>query len=124
MEQTVVNQVLWLNHPFHICAFSGSWRDVGGIYILSGICPVNGWWLAYYIGQTDSFRNRIPLHERWNEAVLRGATHVHAMEVPQAAQRALIERALIEAYQPPLNTQLRPPVSLADLFQPPHNPNW
>lgn len=112
-----MNEILWLDCPFQVCIFSGLWRDVGGVYIFSGIDHQNGWWEPLYVGQTDSFRNRIPPHERWEEAVLLGATHVHAMEVPQAALRAQLERELIAGYQPPLNTQLR---SLADWFQFPY----
>ena len=111
------DEVIWITYPFKVCDFGGSWNAVGGVYIFSGIDHQNGWWEPLYVGQTDSFRNRIPFHERWAEAVQLGATHVHATVVPQAAMRAAVERHLIEAYQPPLNIQFRS-LSLADFFRP------
>jgi hypothetical protein len=53
----------------------------------------------------------------WNLAVRLGATHVHAMEVEQEAERCAIEQELIGKFRPPLNTQHRLP-TLADLLFP------
>lgn len=83
-----------------------TWNDVGGIYIFAGPAQ-NGRWNAYYIGKCDSFKNRCPNHERWNEAIRLGATHVHALVVPLEANRQAIEQQLIAACQPPLNTHHR-----------------
>jgi len=80
----------------------GMWKDVGGVYIFSGV--KNNIWHAYYIGITDSFQDRHPNHERWEEAKCLGATHVHARGESQAAVRESIEKELIETYQPTLNT--------------------
>ena len=94
----------WNGYNFEIYPPNTQWNDVGGVYVFAGQAP-NGRWNAYYIGKCDSFRNRLPNHERWNEAVRLGATHIHAMTVSQEATRQAIEEALIQWAQPTLNTQ-------------------
>ena len=54
-----------------------------------------------------SLAERLPTHEKWSAAVRLGATHVHAIVVPLATTRDLIERQLIQAFQPLLNRQLK-----------------
>jgi len=98
--------VSWSGHEFHVVEHDANWNDVAGVYIFSGLNSQNRW-VAIYIGQTDSFRNRIPQHDQWTPAARLGATHVHAMTVPQATERDRIERLLIATYQPVLNTQLK-----------------
>ena len=95
----------WLAQEFTVYTPNINWNAVAGVYIFAGLTPQNQW-RAYYIGQAYSFQARIPSHERWFEAARLGATHVHAMAVSQPAIRDSIERALIQAYQPPLNTEL------------------
>jgi excinuclease UvrABC nuclease subunit len=99
-------QVTWLSHEFTMYSPNTEWNDVGGVYIFTGRNQ-EGLWVALYIGQTDSFRNRIPQHEKWNPAAQRGASHVHALVVPQEATRLAIEEELIRTYRPPLNDQLK-----------------
>ncbi len=100
------NTVRWLSYDFTVYTPTASWNDVAGVYIFTGVNNLNQW-VALYVGQTDSFRNRIPSHEQWSPAVRRGATHIHAMVVPLAATRDIVEGELIRAYHPPLNAQLR-----------------
>lgn len=100
------DKVTWQGHEFNIYAHDGNWNDIGGLYIFAGVTPQNKW-KAYYIGKAESFQSRIPSHERWNEAVRLGATHVHARAVSQEATRAQVEAQLIQSFQPPLNTQLK-----------------
>lgn len=100
------NKVRWLNYDFGIYRQDGPWKDIGGVYIFSGVNQDNIW-VPVYIGQADSFKNRMPCHERWPEAIKLGATNVHAMVVKNESERAQIERALIQAYQPRLNTRFR-----------------
>ncbi len=97
--------ILWESHKFHILRHNGAWLALPGIYIFCGFASDG--WVAYYIGQTDDFKVRIPSHEVWPEAVRLGATHVHARVVQEQANRDSIEAELIRAFQPPLNTQLR-----------------
>ncbi len=80
-----------------------TWNEVGGVYIFAGL-NAQGLWRPHYIGKAESFSNRLPGHERWEEAVQLGATHVHAMVVQEEATRAAIERELISAWRPSLNT--------------------
>jgi len=82
-----------------------TWNAVPGLYIFAHV--VGGYWNPLYIGQADDFAARIPNHERWNSALQRGVTHVHAAVVPLAANRDTWERRLIETHQPPMNEQLR-----------------
>jgi excinuclease UvrABC nuclease subunit len=112
--------VSWLDRPFEVCIFNGLWRDVGGVYIFTGLDPQHGWWEPFYVGETGSFRSRMLQHrtDKWIEAVRLGATHVHALEVPQEALRLNMERELIDAYNPPLNVQLRSRPSFPDLYRP------
>jgi len=97
----------WLTHEFTTYPRANTtWNNVAGIYIFSGITPQNQW-TPHYIGQCDSFENRIPSHEKWDKAQALGATHVHAMVVSKQADRDRIEKELIQAYQPHLNIQLK-----------------
>jgi predicted GIY-YIG superfamily endonuclease len=99
--------VNWGGNEFTVYTMDGTtWNDVSGVYIFAGT-EADGLWHAQYIGIADNFSNRLPNHERWAEARTRGATHVHALVVPQAATRQQIEQALIGHYQPYLNSHHR-----------------
>jgi len=99
-------QIKWLTYGFEVYdPETTTWNDVAGIYIFAGLTPKG--WRPFYIGQAESFKDRIPNHENWPAAVRLGATHVHARVVPLAANRDTIEEELIEAYQPALNVQLK-----------------
>ena len=97
--------VKWLAYDFTVHQKSEPWNNVAGIYIFAGV--KNNQWVPYYIGQCDSFQNRIPLHEQWDKALALGATHIHARVVPQASDRNRVEKTLIQSYDPDLNKQLR-----------------
>lgn len=99
-------EVTWLSYTFNVYLHDDNWADVAGIYIFCGINSKNQW-VAYYIGKTESFQDRIPSHKQWEQAVKLGATHAHAKMVSQAKDRDRIEEELIKAFQPRLNTQLR-----------------
>ena len=100
-------KVTWLTYDFDVYLKEGNWNDVGGIYIFVGTNPMNLLLFPIYVGKAESFKVRLPNHDRWAEAVRFGATHVHAMVVPQEANRQLIEAELIQCFQPPLNVQLK-----------------
>lgn len=88
---------------FQVLDLQAQWNPVPGIYIF---CKVeNGIWHPLYIGQTDNFSDRLPNHERRQEAIRSGASHIHARVVQNAAERDQIEKILIQTYNPPLNTQ-------------------
>lgn len=91
---------------FTVYNFDGIWNKVAGLYIFAYKTDATHWGAAY-VGQTDDFSSRIPNHEKWDSAVRHGATHVHALVVPQAATRDTWEKLLISNLQPPLNEQHR-----------------
>lgn len=82
------------------------WNKVAGLYIFS-FQESAGSWRALYVGQTNDFSARLPSHERLNEAVQRGATHIHALVVPQQQNQDAWESLLIRHLQPPLNDQMK-----------------
>jgi len=82
------------------------WNSVSGIYMFCALNQQNQW-EPLYIGQTDSFLSRLPNHEKWVASVSLGAQAVLATVIPTQASRDLIERQLIQHFQPLLNKQLR-----------------
>jgi len=102
-------RVEWLAYEFTVYPATGvTWGEAPGVYIFAGRDPQNQW-QAFYVGQTDSFRRRVPGHERWKAAAQLGATHVHARVEKQTLQREGIVRELIQAFRPPLNPEMTPP---------------
>ncbi|WP_324051243.1 GIY-YIG nuclease family protein [Aeromonas caviae] len=102
----MTNTVTWAGHDFGVYMPKSEWHDKAGIYIFAKI-EANGRWRALYIGQASSFSNRLSNHERWAEAVKKGATHIHARVITEQKQRDIIEEQLIKINQPPLNIQLK-----------------
>lgn len=92
----------WNGVELQILAKHSNWSKSAGIYIFAGV-NANQKWVALYIGQASSFADRIPNHERWEDAVKRGATHVHACIVTTQSERDSLEESLIRTFQPPLN---------------------
>ncbi len=90
---------------FTIYDSNENWNSVGGLYIFA--YSDGRYWRALYVGKADDFSARMPSHERLDEAVRLGATHIHAAVVPLAANREAWERMLIQHLQPPLNVQHR-----------------
>lgn len=96
--------VTWQGYDFKVLRPNANWADVPGVYIFAGVVGTK--WKAFYIGETDSFKNRpINGHEQSGAAARLGATHVHALVIKNAARRTQIEEALIAAFKPPLNRQ-------------------
>jgi excinuclease UvrABC nuclease subunit len=94
------------NLEFGIYQYLGQWNPVAGVYMFCRQ-ELNGSYTPLYIGQAQSFQDRLSRHEQWNPAVQKGASVVLAAVVPLQANRDLFERQLIQQYQPPLNQQLR-----------------
>lgn len=91
-------------YEFRRCYRGLSWNPLAGLYTFVA-------WPGYallYIGETGSFAARLPGHEVWPLARRQGAREIYAMPfVGTASERRTLERALIGAYMPPLNTQHR-----------------
>ena len=105
-------RVTWGEYELYVCPGPNetTWKDEGGVYVFAGLGTNDSGqsvWYAYYAGQTKSLAERLPNHERWDEAAGLGATHAHAVVVPDAQVRDVMERYLIENYHPTLNTQHR-----------------
>ena len=92
---------------FTIYPKNEGWNHVAGIYIFSYQTPSG--WVALYVGQTDDFAKRPATHERLDDAIRLGATHIHARVVPLQADRNRLERDLIASLDPPMNKQHRNP---------------
>jgi hypothetical protein len=91
---------------FHVYDSNDKWLKAAGLYIFAYLAK-DGLWRALYVGQTDDFSSRLPSHERLDEAIQHGATHIHAVQVPLAANRDEWERLLISHLQPQLNELYR-----------------
>jgi excinuclease UvrABC nuclease subunit len=94
-------------YVFGIYPVNAAWSDVAGIYALltqQGV-PV-------YIGQTNSFKTRLPSHEVWTSARREGVAvaAVAALTCLKEADRLAWEEDLIKAYNPRLNTQQLSPL--------------
>lgn len=96
--------VLWGGLEFTVCDPAADWNDIPGVYIFAGLSADTRWWYAKYIGETASFKRRMP-SEKWREAKQQGATQIHARAVPDEHERKALESSLIVAYRPPLNQQ-------------------
>jgi hypothetical protein len=102
----MIREIIWLTYEFGIYDYEEQWSNVAGIYIFAGVDSQN-YWVPYYIGQADSFQDRIPSHEKWDKAQSLGATHVHTKTVSQQFERDKIEQELIQNFQPSLNVYFR-----------------
>jgi len=86
---------------------SATIKDEGGNYAFVKQLP-NGNFIPLYFGEGESLRGRIPSHDRWNDALRLGATHVMSHTTPVGSLARLVEeRDLIQKWNPPLNTQHR-----------------
>lgn len=98
--------ITWSTHEFRVYKPDVNWSEASGVYIFS-MRNDNGRWVALYIGQADSFKKRFSNHEKWDGALRRGMTHVHAKSVGKQSDRDAIEEELIKKYKPPMNIQLK-----------------
>ena len=99
--------IQWLDHDFAVCQPGDDWNEVAGLYIFAALDSAAEAWIPLWIGQALSFAERLPNHEKWPEAEMLGATHVHARVEPDESRRLALEKELIQYYQPHLNVQLK-----------------
>ena len=94
---------VWKEHVFTIYEPTNACQQKdGGVYIFAGL-NAQGLWRAFYIGETKSFAERLPGHEKWLDAVRMGTTHIHLKVVYTEIMRESVEKELIDYYKPPLN---------------------
>jgi hypothetical protein len=89
-------------YEYTIYAIDTTWNDVAGNYIFAKQLP-SGLWEALYIGQTDSFANRLPNHEALPCVRRNGGTHVHAHTNTNKEARLAEEKDLLDNHNPPCN---------------------
>jgi len=82
---------------------STAWRDLPGNYIFAK--QVGQDWRAIYIGQTESFRDRLPGHNELPCVSRNGATHIHVHVNRYKDARLSEERDLILEHKPACNQQ-------------------
>ena len=86
---------------FYVYEAGATWYDVAGVVIFARL---NGRsWEPLFVGSAESFTRDLPEHPQWLEAVLLGATHVHAASIDSAAQRDDLVHRLIAHHRPLLN---------------------
>ena len=97
----------WGGIEFEVYQPDTEWNDVGGVYIFTVQQPaglLGDRWQALYVGETESFENRLDLsnHEKWESAVELGATHIHIRNEGTMMRKAL-ELKLRDELTPRLN---------------------
>lgn len=100
----------WLNYEFKVYDANVDWEtvpEVGGIYIFAFLRDSPLEWVPLYIGETKSFADRIPSHEKWPKLrELRVShIHVHVLGVRNEAERKNIEKELRQTYTTRLNEE-------------------
>ncbi len=82
-------------------------QAVSGNYMFVKKVSATGW-VPVYIGESENLADRLPNHDRWNDAKRAGATHVMAHTTPTGeSARMKEEKDLIQRWSPPLNVQHR-----------------
>ena len=108
IAQTLDQTCMWLDYQFRVYDRNVDWSKVpetGGVYIFALLQESSWQWIPLYIGETGSFADRIPAHNKWREAVRLGVSHVHVLEVGEEYERKGIEKELRQSYGPRLNEQ-------------------
>ena len=90
---------------YDIYPINTKWNDIGGNYIFSKRAS-SSIWNPIYIGETGNLNNRLTKHhEKWNCAILNGATHIHAhvRNSNSRPKRIAEETNLLRNYNTPCN---------------------
>lgn len=93
-------------YDFQVHKPNVDWKNVAGLYGFASQLA-NGNWFIHYIGQTGSLKTRHNEndHERWEDGIKDGATHIMARVETNETTRLAVEKALISHYKPRMNTQ-------------------
>ncbi|MGN6516722.1 MAG: hypothetical protein ACTHLR_12890 [Rhizomicrobium sp.] len=93
-------------YDLHFCDMAQPWAEVPGVYaFITHSLPGT---VVKYVGECENFKSRMSSHERWDEGRRRYAvTAIVAMRSNNDVSRFEIERDLIAAYNPPMNTHHR-----------------
>jgi len=89
-------------YEYKIHTIDADWNDVPGNYIFAKETSQRNW-EAVYIGETESFKDRLPNHNELPCIRRNGGTHIHA-HVNQDSQARLDEESdLLANIQTPCN---------------------
>ena len=88
---------------FGIYDLNTNWNNTPGLYIFT--YQDGQTWHALYIDEADSFAERLANHERYDEALRSGMTHIHAMVVHSESARDEWKRRLVNNLKPKLNSK-------------------
>ena len=99
----------WLGYEFeeYRSTTTTTWHEVAGLYVFVRQRKEGEPDEPLYVGQTDSFRARLPNHPQWDAALHHGANRIDARVEKAQGNRAAIEQTLIRGLQPPMNVLLR-----------------
>ena len=89
-------------YEYTIYLIGGEWNDVSGNYIFAKKNSPNEW-EAVYIGETESFKDRIPNHNELACVRRNGGTHVHARTNKDSQARLDEEADLLANHSTPCN---------------------
>ena len=98
----------WGSYEFKAYNAKVDWKavpEIGGVYIFAALEESSRKWVPHYIGETESFAERIPRHEKWPKANELRVSHVHVLELRNQAERERIEKELRQTYTPRLNEE-------------------
>jgi hypothetical protein len=109
---------------YELCQMASAWFHVPGNYVfVKPATTLLGAPTILYVGQTESFKTRMPTHERWGDAIRASSlvnVYAHRNDKGQGAREAE-EKDLIGAFDPPMNKHYRP-VGLGNIFASPQPP--
>lgn len=96
------------SHNFQTVPFGTNFNPVSGVYIFCRQTQP-GKWQALYVGETQSFsqrlNERINSHEGFRRAQRMGMTHIGVLVVPGQQNRLRTETDLRHGLKPPANEQ-------------------
>ena len=89
-------------YSYTIYTMDTNWNDVPGNYIFAKEVSPHSW-SAVYIGETESFKDRLPNHNELPCIRKNGGTHIHAHNNNSSSDRLKEESDLCKANNAPCN---------------------
>ena len=89
-------------YHYTIYEIGGDWNDIPGNYIFAKETSLRNW-TPLYIGETESFKDRLPNHNELPCIQRNGGTHIHARTNRSNDARLKEEADLLANYTTPCN---------------------
>lgn len=89
-------------YEYWVSEIGANWKDAPGNYIFAKEVEPNTW-NAVYIGQTESFKDRLPDHNELPCILDNGGTHIHTHINRDERARLDEEADLLENHETPCN---------------------